>query len=449
MNEPPAASMTQVATLEATDRNKAAATRRKLLGDAAIYTLANVANSAIPFLLLPLLTRVLSPAEYGIVAIFATLVAAFGAFSGLSVHGAVNVRFFDAATNHARYVGTAFAILAGSTFAVLVAVMAVAPWMYGWTELSRLWLLLAVLASAAQFVIQIRLVLWQVRGQAARYGAFQVLQTTLNLSLSLLLILIAGWGWEGRTAGVLSAMFVFAALSLFTLQKASQVEWRFDLVYAKDALRFGLPLIPHVVGSLFIATSDRLMVAMLLSVHDAGIYAAGMQIGLVIAVLADAVVKAISPWLFSSLAQGDETTKRLIVRVTYLFFIGVAIVSAVFGAAAPYLLLLVGEQFRSSQEIVAYVALGGAFGGMYLMVVNYIFLAKRNEFLSAASISVGVINLIASFFLVKGYGAVGAAKAFAGSQLLMFLVTWLIAAKCYPMPWLGALRTTGRQPTYP
>ena len=48
---------------------------RGLVGNAAIYTLANVTNSAIPFLLLPVLTRVLSPEEYGLVTIFATSAA--------------------------------------------------------------------------------------------------------------------------------------------------------------------------------------------------------------------------------------------------------------------------------------------------------------------------------------------------------------------------------------
>ena len=100
---------------------------RGLVGSAGIYTLANIANNAIPFLLLPVLTRVLTPEEFGIVAIFTTLVTAFGAFTGLSAHGAVNVRLFDPQTRHARYVGTVLAILGSSTAVVLLVVMLAAP----------------------------------------------------------------------------------------------------------------------------------------------------------------------------------------------------------------------------------------------------------------------------------------------------------------------------------
>ncbi len=405
-----------------------------------IYTVANVLNSAIPFLLLPVLTRLLTPEQYGIVAIFAVLTSVFGAFAGLSVHGAVNVRYFDNHINHGRYVATALAILACSASVVLIVVLLASPWLFRWTQLPPLALGLAVIAAAAQFVINIRLVLWQVRGQAVRYGVFQVGQMALNLGLSLLLITALGLGWEGRALGIVCAVLVFAIIGLVTLQRGGLIEWRLSREYAKDALRFGIPLIPHVIGSLFIASSDRLMVAGMLSVRDAGVYAAGMQIGMIIGVLAESSVKAVSPWFYARLANPDAATKRTIVRFTYLYFAAIAVVGLAFSALAPYLLLLVGEQFRSSREVVIYISVGGAFGGMYLMVVNYIFFVKRNELLSAASLVIGALNLTLSYLLVQRGGAVGAAQAFMVSQLLMFLVTWAIAAKCYPMPWLQGLR---------
>jgi O-antigen/teichoic acid export membrane protein len=388
----------------------------------------------------------LSPSEYGLVTIFVTLMVAFSALAGLSVHGAVNVRFFDAQTNHARYVGTVFVILAGSTLVVLLAALLVAPWVSGWTQMSRLWLGLGVLAAAAQFTINIRLVMWQVRGQALSYGGFQVTQTAFNLCLSLLLVIVAGMGWEGRLAGLLVALLAFATLGLITLHRSAQVAWCFDRGYAKNALRFGVPLIPHAIGSLCIAASDKLMVASLMSVHDTGIYAAGMQIGLVISVLSDAAAKAVGPWLYANLPRDDEAIKRKIVRLTYVFFIGIATTAIAFAAVAPYLLLLVGEQFRSSQAIVAYVALGGAFAGMYLMVVTYIFYVNRNELLSFASLAVGALSLVLAYFLIGRNGAVGAAQAYALSQAVLFLIVWTIAAKVHPMPWTTAFRPAGARP---
>lgn len=433
VSEPPALPVVDAAA-------PASSGRRRLLGNALIYTAANILQSAIPFLLLPLLTRVLTPEQYGRVAIFMVLTAVFGAFSGLSVHGAVNVRYFDKGTDIRRYLATVLLILACSTSVLLLVVLVASPWLTSWTELPFAALASAVLAATAQFIINIRLVMWQVQGMAMRYGLFQVAQVAFNLGLSLVLIMSFGLGWQGRTLGIVCALLAFAAIGLLTLQQSRLLDWRPTASYAKDAMRFGVPLIPHVIGTLFIASSDRLMVAGMLSVSEAGVYAAGMQVGMVVAVLADASVKAVSPWLYSRLAAPDAATKCRVVRFTYMYFAAIVAASLVFAAAAPHLLLLVGKEFRSNPEVTGYVAVGGAFGGMYLMVVNYIFLAKRNELLSIASVSVGLLNLAASYHLVRAHGAVGAAQAYAASQFLLFMAIWAVSHRCYPMPWRAALR---------
>ena len=68
---------------------------KSLIGNTAIYLFSNILNAAIPFFLLPILTRYLTPAEYGVVGMFQMVLAIFAAFTGLSVHGAANRKYFD------------------------------------------------------------------------------------------------------------------------------------------------------------------------------------------------------------------------------------------------------------------------------------------------------------------------------------------------------------------
>lgn len=414
---------------------------KQLLGSTATYTVANVINSSIPFLLLPVLTRVLTPSEYGLVTMFATVMSVFSAFTGLSVHGAVGVRYFDKEIDHPRFVGVCLAILAGSTMLALCWVWLFSMSLSNWTQVPRAWLLIAVFASAAQFIIYIRLTMWQVKHEAVRYGAFQVAQTILNLALSLLLILVIGMGWEGRALGVATAITVFGILSLYSLQRASLVNWQWDAGYARTILRFGVPLIPHTVGGMMISMSDRFIVTSLLGVKETGIYAASMQIGLVISVLADAGNKAFSPWLYRALSNNNPHSKARIIRYTYLLFLLVPLAAVLFGMTAPFILAaIVGEQFRGGSDVVLYIALGGAFGGMYYLVANYVFFAEKNERLALATLASGLVGVALSWNLVGLYGAVGAAQAYMVAQALCFLLTWLLAAKSHPMPWVMVWR---------
>ncbi len=51
-----------------------------LLKNTAIYTLTTIINSAIPFLLIPILTRYLNPSDYGIISVYTVIVAIVSPF---------------------------------------------------------------------------------------------------------------------------------------------------------------------------------------------------------------------------------------------------------------------------------------------------------------------------------------------------------------------------------
>src|SRR6202158_2811537 len=130
----------------------------KAAGAVSIYSGSNILNAAIPFLLLPVLTRVLTPADYGMVATFGVITNVLGAFTGLSVHGAVTVRYFQVDERRlAQFVGGCFAILLFSTAAVAAIVSAASPWLGTLTQLSVGWLLLAVCSFGSPLGLNARL----------------------------------------------------------------------------------------------------------------------------------------------------------------------------------------------------------------------------------------------------------------------------------------------------
>ena len=414
---------------------------KALLCNASVYTGANILNAGIPFLLLPVLTRVLSPTDYGTIAMFGIVVSIMGAFTGLSVHGAVGVRYFQLDRQRMPpYVGACLAILAVSSSVVLCVVAVGRPWLASITHVPGNWLLVAVLVSSALFVINIRLSLWQVQHKAFRYGAFQISQSFLNAGLSLFLILSLGMAWEGRALGQAAAVSAFMLIALFLLLHRAEASWPTDTNDVRDALKFGVPLIPHVIGALSIATADRFMITNMLDVAQAGIYMVALQMGMVLGLLTDSFNSAYAPYLMGVLVKEDRARDRKIVRGTYVYFIAVTVLALLLGMTAPHLLgVLVGEKFRSAAGAVLYVAMGYAFGGMYYMVANYVFLMSKTGHLAVVTFASGMVNIIATYFLIKLNGVLGAAQAFMLSQAMIFLCTWCLAHYFRPMPWREAL----------
>lgn len=414
---------------------------KTLLGNASVYTGANILNSAIPFLLMPVLTRVLSPTDYGRVTMFGIVVTILAAFTGLSVHGAVGVRYFQIERSRMPgYVGACLAILAVSTPLVLVVVVIFRPWLEAVTQVPGNWLVVAALAASGQFVVNIRLYLWQVQHKAMRYGAFQVSQSVLNGGLSLLMVVALGMGWQGRALGQAIAACVFMCLAWLLLLRGGAVTRPRTTEDARDALSFGVPLIPHVVGGLVIATTDRFMISNMLGISWAGVYMVALQLGMVLSLLTAAFNRSFAPHLMEMLAEKDVVRDREIVRGTYIYFVVVTLAALVLGLIAPLVLkLLVGEQFRGAAGAVLFVALGYAFEGMYYMVTNYVFFERKTGYLAMATLSAGLFNIAATYFLVKLNGIFGAAQAFMLSQAMLFLCTWWLAQRFRPMPWMRVL----------
>ena len=215
---------------------------KSLLQNAAVYTFTNILNALIPFLLLPILTRVLLPADYGVLAMFTATLAILGAFTGLSVHGAVNVRFVDREEiDFPRYVGSCLCVLVISTMATLGVVILLLEPLSEFTAIPPMWLLLAVIVSGCNFLIQVRLGIWLMGKKPVAYGVFQTLLSLLNMGLSLIFVVLLKQGYVGRLWGQSVAISVFALVGLLSLVGSGWVDFRPRLEYMRESLSFGIP----------------------------------------------------------------------------------------------------------------------------------------------------------------------------------------------------------------
>lgn len=409
----------------------------RIARNAAVYIVGNVVAAGVPFFLLPLLTRALTPDEYGSIAMFMALLVVVGAFTGLNVHGAINVRYFEReAGDFPRFVGSCFfVLLASSSVVFLVAWLFRAP-LSGFVSLPVSWVLAAVVVAALNGIIQIRLSLWLVREQPVAHSAFQFGRAVFEAGLSLYLVFLILESFEGRLWGRTGAMLLFATIALATILHGRLVNFRPQREYVTDALRFGVPLVPHVVGTFLIAAGDRFIINAHLGLAEAGIYLVAVQIGMAMQIVAEGFNRAFVPWLYRQLRESDPAALRRIVTGTWLYFASALLAAAVVALLSTWIVsTIAGPDYRAAASALGWIAFGQAFNGMYLMVTNYTFYAKKTGHLAVVTLSTGVIALTLTFLLVPVMGIAGAGLAFAIAMLLKFLLTWVLAQRVHPMPW--------------
>lgn len=416
-----------------------------MLAKSAIYLGSNIFNALIPLALLPILTRVLSVEEYGQVGLFQTLITAFAGFVGLSAAGAAGRKYFDDLTEQdemAFYIGAALQVLAASLVPIIFLTYIFAQQISDWLAIPAWWVVAAAVVPAFNVIIQMRLVQWQVRGAAFRYGSLQISYSAVNFMLSLVLVLALSQGGEGRVTAQIAAGLLAAGCALLLLRRDRLLRvfaWRPKAL--REIVSYGLPLVPHVVGLFLLTYADRIVIGTELGLSEAGMYIAAMQLVGGAALIFDALNKAYVPWLFERLARDNAQEKRQIVRYTYVWFGFIAVgVAAAFFVGPPLYVFIAGEDYAEAAPIIGWIALGQGLSGMYLMVTNYVFYSRRTGILAITTTVSAAVGLGALIILVRPLGLMGAAIAFCLGMGVRFLLTWWAGNLRHPMPWMSALR---------
>jgi O-antigen/teichoic acid export membrane protein len=242
--------------------------------------------------------------------------------------------------------------------------------------------------------------------------------------------------WRGSVLGQVCGALAFTLISFGVLASGGWLRARYRPDYIRHALGFGLPLVPHSLSGVVVQSIDRLFVTHYAGLGQTGIYSLGYQLGAVVGLFEDSFNRAFQPWLFEQLKRGDPATGRKLVLFTYGYFIAIAALAIALGAAAPYILsILVPERFQGAYVHVVWIALGFAFNGMYKMVAGYIFYAERTGVLAWLSFAAACTNVLLNFLLVPRYGALGSAYATAIGFFVSFVLTFIVSARVYPMPW--------------
>ena len=293
--------------------------KSELAKESGIYTLSSIFEKAIPFLLLPVLTRYLSTKDYGIVSMFLVLIGLTQPFTGFNTHSAVLRNYFKEKIDLPVYIANVLFIMLGSSAIVIGVFVLFSDLISEYSEFPESWLLIVVLVSSTQFLVNLALVIWQAQKKPFRYGLFKVLLSMLNMGLAIMLIVGLGYGWEGRVLSQAIAYFIFGVLGFFILYQNDLVEVKWVRKYLRHALSYGVPLIPHVLSTFAITMIDRVFITNMVGVSDTGIYTVGYQIGMIIGVLASSFNKAWTPWLFEKLNEGKQAIKNKIVKFVEMF----------------------------------------------------------------------------------------------------------------------------------
>ena len=409
--------------------------QNKLAFSIGAYTLVNIINKGIPFLLLPLLTNFLTPEDYGILTNIESLLVVTVTLVGINLSSAISRQYVKEGVDMKSYIITTFRVILVSFLAVTLIYAALADLIFEFTAIPKEVIYFVSFYAILDNIMEALLAFWRMEDKPFRYGALRVSRTVIELIISVVLVVVMKYDWFGRFTGIYLAGIAGGLFALFYFIKQGYLRASYEKTYRRHFLKYGMPLIPHSISGVLIFYSDKIAITKLLGVAENGVYSVAFTIGMAISLLQNSFNQAWVPWLFKKLALDSDEENKKLVKITYGYMAVMLLMVILLWLLAPVIYMVIGDDFSDGVGIVAIVGLGFAFNGMYKMMINYVFYAEKTKIISIMTISLAAFNIGLNIIFIKMYGIIGSAYASALTFFVQFMVAWFISQKVHPMPW--------------
>jgi O-antigen/teichoic acid export membrane protein len=403
-----------------------------LLGDALIYGLGGVLGQLIGFLLLPLYTARLSPADYGQLAMLAIVAALFPTLAYLGMRGAI-FRYFSLTKDEnerATALGLGFSVVGLATLALLIPSLLASDMLgralFGEPGHARL-LQFALLSAAANSIGDVPLIVLRAARRPKTTTSMNIAKTLLSIALTIWLVVGLQRGVWGVVTAALVMDVAFMLVQIFVTRSYYRFAPNFALL--RRMLSYGLPFLPYrllVMGTAYFSTY---MVRRLMGLDDAGLYSLAMRFAVPITVIVGALSQAWLPYRFKIFAEDANpavffrTTLTYYVATIGYLWIGVCL----WGPEA--IRLLTNPRFHAAALIIPAIAFIPVMEGLYQMVNTGMEVGEDTRALPFVSLGGFCAVAAGTTLLIPRFGAIGAALATMLGWVAMTIVIYVLAQR--------------------
>jgi O-antigen/teichoic acid export membrane protein len=407
---------------------------KRLVRSLAAYQVADVVAKFLAVLLLPVYTRYIAPAGYGVVellgngVIFISILVRFG-----MIEAFLRFHFTDADQQRrdalARRAVT-FLLLATTSAAAALAAAAV--------PLSKLILghsdatifLIAVLGLWAFTNLELAYALLRAEERVRSYAAASLTNVAVTIAASV--VLVVGLGQGAR--GLLLANYGTSTLVLLGLWWTMRRRLAFGRAMGAERLgqllRFGLPTVPAEASVYALSIVDRYYVYHERSPKLAGLYSIAVKLAGAVAFIVRAFQYAWPPLAYSVTDDGEAARLYGLVTTYYVLIAG-WVVAGLTLLGRWVLRLLAAHAYYGGYRALPWLALGWAMYGLwvvFLVIAGRAKVTTRNFPAAFAGLLVNVLLLV---LLVPPLGIAGAGVALCGAYIVMLGLMHLLTRHAF------------------
>jgi O-antigen/teichoic acid export membrane protein len=406
---------------------------KRLVSSLAAYQVADVVSKFIAVLLLPVYTRYIPPAGYGVVELLAngviliSILVRFGMIESF-------LRFYFSDDDPGRRDALARRavgfLLLTTTIVSLALAAAAAP-------LSKLVLgyrdatifRIAVLGLWSFTNLELAYALLRVEERLRTYATASLINVGLTIGASLALVVSLGQGARGLLLGNYGASTVVLLGLWWTMRHRLLARHR-RVERTGVLLRFGLPTVPAEASVYALSIVDRYYIYHDRSPKLAGLYSIAVKLAGAVAFIVRAFQYAWPPLAYS--VRDDAEAARLYGLVTTYYLLVSGLVVAGLALLGRWVLrLLAAPAYYGAYRALPWVALGWALYGLwvvFLVIAGRAKVTTRNFPAALAGLAANVVLLL---LLVPPLGIAGAGIALCGAYVVMIAAMHFLTRRAF------------------
>lgn len=238
----------------------------------ALFSVFSFINRGFGFILLMILANYITPAEYGYLSLFGTVIMVLGYFTAMSTEGYLSVAYFKEGESGIKNTMSCvfFTTLIFLTLVILILLLA-GDYISVKLDLPKQLLYFAVVIVFFTLYTNVNLDYFRIRERVKIYGIFSCGNAILNFVLSIILVKTLLLGWQGRVYAQLICCCLFGIIGLCYFFSGNYIRLpKWD--YWKKMLLWGIPLIPHLATQFIRQGCDTYIINNFYTIEDVGIF---------------------------------------------------------------------------------------------------------------------------------------------------------------------------------
>ena len=395
-------------------------------------------GKVIGFVMIPIYTRALKPADYGALELISRTTDVVALVLGMGMASAL-IRFHAEGKSdkeRARIASTAMAFAGGIGLVAALGLgtlsTPISALMFESTGYA-LCLKLALIAMGAELCAAVPMALLRIHERSAAFTGIVLGRLLVALSLNIYLVVILRMGVLGVMISNLIGVLLTLAALLAAVGRSRRP--RIDSRLLRAMLAYSLPLVPCSFAMFVLNFGDRYFLRAYWDLRTLGVYSLGYKLCMVMpGLVMEPVGLAWSAVVFT--VADREDGPRIYARYFNAFMFCVVFLGLWLSAVARDLVQIMADRaYWEAYRIVPVVMLGLIAWAASSVFETGILLAKKTYYRTVGHALSAVIVTAAYAIFIPRYGAMGAAWATVIGFGAMAAATYAFSQRLFPIPY--------------